>query len=93
MEINIDWLIAARAIAVAETALILALLFKQRESTIVLRLSQLIAGCVLCYILSEAYPSQVLRRFRRCIGRSHGPYSTMILNGGRKSGQLSASTK
>ncbi|MBV1884256.1 MAG: helix-turn-helix transcriptional regulator [Pseudomonadales bacterium] len=55
MEINIDWLIAARAIAVAETALILALLFKQRESTIVLRLSQLIAGCVLCYILSEAY--------------------------------------
>ena len=55
METNIDWLIAARAIAVAETALILALLLKQRENTVVLRLSQLIASCVLCYILSEAY--------------------------------------
>lgn len=55
MEPNVDWLVAARAIAVAEMALILGLLLKQRDSTLALRLGQLFVVCVISYLLSDAY--------------------------------------
>ena len=55
MESLADWIIITRAVGIAGIALLLALLLRHRERSLVLDLGRAMVFCLLCYLLSDVF--------------------------------------